>query len=70
MQHIRNINSCKKGLILYHHGSIVINAACRIDENCCIMNNVNIGTNNGSDKAPKIGNNVYVDPETVIFGNI
>lgn len=63
-------NTCDKGLTLYHHGSIVINGACRLGRNCCIMNNVNIGANGGSDKAPQIGNNVYIGPGAVIFGDI
>lgn len=63
-------NTCDKGLTLYHYGSIVVNAACEIGRNCCIMNNVNIGANQGSLKAPKIGNNVYIGPGAVIFGDI
>lgn len=63
-------NTCDIGLTLYHHGSIVINSATRIGKNCCIMNNVNIGTNNGGDKAPQIGNNVYIGPGAVLFGDI
>jgi len=34
------------------------------------MNNVNIGANQGSKKAPKIGNDVYIGPGAVIFGDI
>lgn len=63
-------NTCEKGLTLYHYGSIVINAACHIGENCCIMNNVNIGANGGSLKAPQIGKDVYIGPGAVIYGNI
>lgn len=63
-------NTCDKGLTLYHYGSIVVNAACEIGRNCCIMNNVNIGANQGSLKAPKIGNDVYIGPGAVIFGDI
>lgn len=63
-------NVCDCGLTLYHYGSIVINANCKIGRNCCIMNNVNIGSNNGSDKAPIIGDNVYIGPGAVIFGDI
>lgn len=63
-------NTCEKGLTLYHHGSIVVNAACRIGENCCIMNNVNIGANGGSNKAPIIGKDVYIGPGAVIYGDI
>lgn len=63
-------NTCGKGLTLYHHGSIVVNPAAIIGNNCCIMNNVNIGSNKGSEKAPIIGNNVYIGPGAVIFGDI
>lgn len=62
--------TCDCGLTLYHHGSIVINQATRIGRNCCIMNNVNIGANNGSSLAPRIGDNVYIGPGAVIFGDI
>lgn len=34
------------------------------------MNNVNIGANGGSDKAPIIGDNVYIGPGAVIYGDI
>lgn len=64
------INTCDCGLTIYHHGSIVINSATRIGRNCCIMNNVNIGSNKGSSKAPQIGDNVYIGPGAVIFGDI
>lgn len=63
-------NTCDKGLTLYHYGSIVVNAAYEIGRNCCIMNNVNIGANQGSIKAPKIGHDVYIGPGDIIFGDI
>ena len=63
-------NTCSEGLTLYHFGSIVVNAACKIGRNCCIMNNVNIGANQGSLKAPKIGDDVYIGHGAVIFGDI
>lgn len=34
------------------------------------MNNVNIGAIQGSMKAPLIGNDVYIGPGAVIFGDI
>ena len=61
---------CGIGLTLRHYGSIVVNSASKIGRNCCIHNNVNIGANKGSKKAPKIGNNVYIGPGAVIFGDI
>lgn len=63
-------NTCEGGLTLYHFGSIVVNPNTRIGRNCCIMNNVNIGTNGGSNAAPRIGNNVYIGPGAVIYGDI
>lgn len=63
-------NVCEKGLFIPHYGSIVVNAACKIGRNCMIMNNVNIGANGGSSKAPIIGNNVYIGPGAVIYGEI
>jgi serine O-acetyltransferase len=63
-------NVCKKGLFLPHFGSIVVNANCKIGKNCMIQNNVNIGTNGGSSIAPRIGDNVYIGPGAVIFGDI
>ena len=48
----------------------MINAAAKIGRNCCVMNNVNIGANAGSEKAPKIGDNVYIGPGAVIYGEI
>lgn len=61
---------CGKGLTLRHLGSIVVNSSTKIGRNCCIHNNVNIGTNKGSKIAPKIGNNVYIGPGAVLFGEI
>ena len=63
-------NVCDIGLSIPHYCCIVINANCRIGENCRIQNNVNIGATGGSSKAPKIGNNVYIGPGAVIYGDI
>ena len=61
---------CDKGLTLRHFGSIVVNSSTRIGRNCCIHNNVNIGANKGGKIAPKIGDNVYIGPGAVLFGEI
>ena len=63
-------NVCEEGLTIYHWGSIVVNSEAHIGRNCCIMNNVNIGTNGGGDKAPRIGHNVYIGPGAVLYGDI
>lgn len=62
--------TCDKGLTVHHFGSIVVNSATRIGRNCCIQNNVNIGATRGSSEAPRIGDNVYIGPGAVIFGDI
>lgn len=62
---------CAPGLMLYHYGSIVVNGNARIGKNCCIQNNVNIGNNSkGSQKSPQIGDNVYIGPGAVLYGDI
>lgn len=64
------INVCIEGLTLYHYGSIVVNGNSRIGKNVCIMNNVNIGSNKGEKTAPVIGDNVYIGPGAVVYGDI
>ena len=48
----------------------MLNGGVRIGENCCVMNNVNIGANGGSDKCPRIGRDVYIGPGAVLYGDI
>ena len=56
------------GLSLPHRGNIVVNPQTRIGENCRIHVGVNIGAHHG--KAPRIGNNVYIGPGAIIFGDV
>lgn len=63
-------NVCDIGLSLPHFGSIVVNSNCKIGKNCRIHNNVNIGASGGSSRAPIIGDNVYIGPGAVLFGDI
>lgn len=65
-----SINTCGAGLSLPHFGPIIINSKAKIGENCRIHTCVNIGATNGSKMAPRIGNNVYIGPSAVIFGDI
>ena len=65
------LNVCGKGLNLAHLGTVVINAGARVGEYCRIHVDVNIGTAAGAgDKAPTIGDRVYIGPGTKIFGDI
>lgn len=62
------INVFEPGLSLPHRGNIIINPQTRIGENCRIHVGVNIGAHR--DKAPCIGNNVYIGPGAIIFGDV
>ena len=56
------------GISLPHRGTLVINSQTKIGENCRIHVGVNIGAH--KEKAPRIGNNVYIGPGAIIFGDI
>lgn len=58
------------GLAIVHYGTIIVNKKARIGKNCRIQANVNIGASGGSPEAPQIGDNVYIGPGTIIFGDI
>ena len=62
------INVFGPGLSLPHRGNIIINPQTRIGANCRIHVGVNIGAH--KDKAPQIGDNVYIGPGVIIFGDI
>jgi serine O-acetyltransferase len=65
------VNVFGPGLSIAHYGTIIVNSGAKIGSNCRIHANVNIGTEAGySDKAPNIGDNVYVGPGAKIFGEI
>ena len=64
------LNVFGPGLSIAHYGTIVVNPAARIGANCRIHVCVNIGASNGSNKAPIIGDNVYIAPGCKIFGDI
>ncbi|WP_163339184.1 serine O-acetyltransferase [Desulfopila sp. IMCC35008] len=58
------------GLAIVHYGTIVVHHKARIGKNCRIHANVNIGASGGSPQAPQIGDNVYIGPGSVIYGDI
>ena len=62
------INVIGPGFSLPHRGNIIINPNTKIGKNCRIHVGVNIGAH--KDKAPIIGDNVYIGPGAIIFGNI
>lgn len=64
------LNVIGSGLALPHYGTIVINSKSKIGNNCRIHVGVNIGSNGGSNAAPRIGNDVYIGPGAKIVGDI
>lgn len=58
------------GLSIPHYGTIVVNPNAKIGKNCRLHVGVNIGSSGGSNNAPKIGDNCYIGPGTIIFGDI
>lgn len=61
---------CGKGLSIPHYGCVVVHSAARIGENCRILDGVNIGATNGSPRAPRIGNNVFIGSGAKVLGDI
>lgn len=58
------------GLAIVHYGTIVVNRHSKIGKNCRIHACTNIGASGGSQKAPQIGDNVYIGPGAKIYGDI
>lgn len=58
------------GLAIVHYGCTVVNQHAKIGYNCRIHEGVTVGTNAFSDKAPHIGNNVYIASGAKIIGDI
>lgn len=59
------------GLSIAHPGTLIVNDAARIGENCRIHPGVTIGTAAGEEHAaPRIGKNAFIGPNAVILGPI
>jgi serine O-acetyltransferase len=64
-------NTCGKGLTIWHWGSIIINPATRIGENCTLYPGILMGHKSPEDgKAPVVGNNVFIGTGTKIIGGV
>lgn len=48
----------------------IISSTAKIGRNCRIHSCVNIGASRGKNGAPIIGNNVYIGPGAILFGDI
>lgn len=64
------INVFGPGLSLPHYGTIVVSKNAKVGENCRLHASTNIGASAGKPEAPIIGDNVYIGPGAILFGNI
>lgn len=64
------LNAVGPGFSIAHPGTIIINPEARIGKNCRIQTGVTIGSTNGSDKAPRIGDNVFLGDGCKLIGDI
>ncbi len=64
------INTFGPGLSLAHPGTIIVNASAKVGANCRVQTGVTLGATNGSNNAPKIGNNVFLGEGAKIIGDI
>lgn len=58
------------GLCISHYGTIIVNGNTRIGAWCRIHACTNIGSSGGHSEAPVIGDNAYIGPGSLIFGDI
>lgn len=58
------------GLAIVHYGTIVVNSNVKVGANCRIHPSTCIGSSGGSDKAPVLGDNIYIAPGAKIYGDI
>ena len=63
-------NCFEKGLTIFHIGSIIINPAARIGQNCKLHGANCIGNNGKTEAVPRIGNNVDIGYGAVLIGDI
>ena len=64
------INVFGPGLSIAHYGTIIVSQNASIGCNCRIHACVNIGASAGQDGAPHLGDNVYIGPGAILFGDI
>lgn len=64
------LNTFGPGLSLPHIGTIVVNGNAKVGSNCRLHVCVNIGASGGSLEAPKLGDNVYIGPGAILYGDI
>ena len=63
-------NTFGKGLMIYHHGSIIINENVSIGENARLHGENCIGNNGRTEEVPRIGNNLDLGVGAKVIGGV
>lgn len=63
-------NTFKKGLMIMHHGEIIVNPNARVGEYCVLHGGNCIGNDGKTEDAPIIGNNVDIGIGAKIIGKV
>lgn len=61
---------CGKGLTIWHWGTIIINPAAKIGDNCTLYPGVLIGHKKSGEKCAEIGHDVFIGSGTKIIGAV
>ena len=64
------INVFGPGLSIAHYGTIIVSSNAKVGRFCRIHASTNIGASAGRAEAPQIGDNVYIGPGAILFGDI
>lgn len=64
------LNVFGPGLSLAHLTAIVVNGNCHVGKNCRIQEGVTLGATNGSDKAPVLGDNIFLGSGAKVIGDV
>lgn len=59
-----------EGLVIYHHGNIIVNGTARVGKNCRLHGDNCIGNNGKTPDSPIIGDNVDIGVGAKIIGGI
>ena len=63
------LNTCKRGLRIFHVGNIIIHSSAQIGENCTIIGTTCLGKK-GKENAPHIGKDCELGMNSVLLGDV
>ena len=64
------INVFGPGLSIAHYGTIVVSKYASVGSNCRLNVGTSIGASGEKERAPQIGDNVYIGPGAILYGYI